>query len=225
MAIAFDHLFICTTTNAPEVDHILACGFTEGTSNSHPGQGTTNRRIFFHNAMLEFLWVVNEREVRSADIAPTHLWERWNYRQTGYSPFGAVFRTVATSGQESYQLPFTTWNYRPPYLPPHLQIEVASDTHAIEPMIAVIPFGGRPDAFPADRAQPLNHACGAREISHVKITLPSNQPLSAAASAIQATGFVTFAVGDEYLAEVEFDRAVQGQMADFRPQLPLCLRW
>lgn len=23
MAIAFDHLFICTTTNAPEVDHIL----------------------------------------------------------------------------------------------------------------------------------------------------------------------------------------------------------
>ncbi|NJL35332.1 MAG: hypothetical protein HC840_02295 [Leptolyngbyaceae cyanobacterium RM2_2_4] len=42
MAIAFDHLFICTAKNASEVDHILADGFTEETSNSHPGQGTTN---------------------------------------------------------------------------------------------------------------------------------------------------------------------------------------
>lgn len=225
MAIAFDHLFICTKAGAPEVDDALGYGFTEGTSNSHLGQGTTNRRIFFHNAMLEFLWVVNEVEVRSTDIAPTHLWERWNYRQTGYSPFGVIFRTVATPNQKPSQLPFTTWTYCPPYLPTHLQIEVASDTYSIEPMICVIPFGGRPDALPANRAQPLDHACGAREITRVKISLPSNQPLSAAASAVQAAGFVTLDVGHEYFAEIECDRGVQGQTADFRPQLPLCLRW
>jgi hypothetical protein len=62
MAIEFDHLFVFTTVNAPEVDDILASGFTEGTSNLHPGQGTANRRIFFHNAMLEFLWIADEHQ-------------------------------------------------------------------------------------------------------------------------------------------------------------------
>jgi hypothetical protein len=194
MAIAFDHLFICTAENAPAVERVLACGFTEGTSNLHPGQGTTNRRIFFHNAMLEFLWVVNEQEVKSSLIAPTHLWERWQYRQTGYSPFGVVFRTVDDGS--SSQLPFETWDYCPPYLPPHLQIKVASNTHPSEPMLCVIPFGGRPDTLVDDRTQPLNHTCGAREITQVKINLPSSQRLSAAASAVQAKGLITFGIGN-----------------------------
>lgn len=222
MAIAFDHLFICTTTNAPEVDHVLACGFSEGTSNAHPGQGTTNRRIFFDNAMLEFLWVVNQQEVQSSTIAPTHFWERWQYRQTGYSPFGVIFRTV--DSDDPAQLLFETWAYCPPYLPPHLQIRVASNTCFTEPLLCVIPFGGRPDKLKGDRTQPLNHACGAREITQVQISLPSNQPLSPATSAIQAAGLVTFEVG-EHLAEVECDRGVQGKTVDFRPQLPLRLRW
>jgi hypothetical protein len=223
MAIAFDHLFICTAKNAPEVDRILACGFTEGTSNSHPGQGTANRRIFFQNAMLEFLWVVDDQAVKSPLIAPTHLWERWQYRQTKYSPFGIILRPV--DNDQHPQLPFETWNYCPPYLPPHLQIKVASNTHSSEPMLCVIPFGGRPDALVGDRAQPLNHACGAKEISQVKISLPSSQRLSAAASVVQAERLITFNVGNEYFAEIECDRGVQGQTADFRPHLPLCLRW
>lgn len=224
MAIAFDHLFICTTANAPEVDNILALGFTEGTSNSHPGQGTTNRRIFFRNAMLEFLWVVNEAEVRSPNIASTHLWERWQYRQTGYSPFGVVFRTVAAPDQRSSLLPFPTWPYRPPYLPSHLQIDVASHTPSVDPLLCVIPFGGRPDALHPNHAQPLDHACGVRELTRVTITIPS-QSLSTAAQAIQATGLVTFARGNEHVAELEFDGGKQGKTVDLRSQLPLCLRW
>jgi hypothetical protein len=224
MATVFDHLFICTSVGAPEVDAILACGFTEGTSNSHPGQGTQNRRIFFQNAMLEFLWVMNEAEVRSPDIAPTRLWKRWNYQQTGYSPFGVICRT-AIPYQPPAQLPFSTWAYRPPYLPPSLQIAVASHTPAIEPMFCVIPFGGRPDALPAERAQPLDHACGAREITQVTISLPVNQPLSAAARAVQAAACITFTEGSEHRAQIECDHGVQGRRVDFRPQLPLCLCW
>jgi hypothetical protein len=225
MTIEFDHLFVFTTVNAPEVDEILAYGFTEGTSNIHSGQGTANRRIFFRNAMLEFLWIADEQEAKSPEIAPLHFWERSHSHQTEYSPFGIIFRFCAAKRSEQVQPLFTTWAYRPPYLPPHLQIDIASDTRPSEPFLAIIPFGGRPDAFPVDRAQPLNHACGAREITSVRITLPSDQPLSTAAAAVENAGLVQFSVGNEHSAELEFDLGIQKRKVDFRPGLPLCLRW
>jgi hypothetical protein len=46
----------------------VAFGLTEGMSNSHPEQGTANRRYFLRNAMLELLWVHDEREARSSPL-------------------------------------------------------------------------------------------------------------------------------------------------------------
>ena len=53
----------------------------EGASNSHPGQGTTNRRFFFRNAMLALLWIYDAEEAKSEPIRPTRLWERWSNHQ------------------------------------------------------------------------------------------------------------------------------------------------
>jgi hypothetical protein len=53
MTVEFDHMFICTQLGAPEADRLVAFGLSEGTPNSHPGQGTACRRFFFRNAMLE----------------------------------------------------------------------------------------------------------------------------------------------------------------------------
>ncbi|MFP4441235.1 MAG: hypothetical protein ACLFVO_28720 [Chloroflexaceae bacterium] len=50
-----DHLFVTLPPEAPGIELVLALGLREGTRNVHPGQGTANRRIFFRNAMLEFL--------------------------------------------------------------------------------------------------------------------------------------------------------------------------
>ena len=125
MTLEFDHFFVFTSVNAPEADQVLELGLLEGSSNIHPGQGTANRRIFFHNAMLEFLWVHNDEEVRSELIAPTRLWERSRFQQSGYSPFGLAFRSTTLPDLTSPQLPFETWPFRPPYLPDHLQIDVA----------------------------------------------------------------------------------------------------
>jgi Rho-binding antiterminator len=63
MEFELDHLFICTTIGAPEADRLVAFGLTEGTPNVHPGQGTANRRFFFHNFMLELLWVHNSCQI------------------------------------------------------------------------------------------------------------------------------------------------------------------
>jgi hypothetical protein len=225
MTVELDHVFVCTALGAPEADLLVAFGLTEGTPNTHPGQGSACRRFFFRNAMLELLWVGDEGEAQSPLIAPTRLWERWRYRETGVSPFGICLRPVAPGGEIQKSLPFETWAYRPPYLPPGMQIDVATGTSDGEPMLFAIPFAGRPDAVAAPRRQPLDHPRGFAEITGLRITLPKGTPTSPAVRALQQAGAVSFDFGEGHLAEVEFDHAKQGQSADFRPALPLLFRW
>jgi hypothetical protein len=56
----------------------------------------------------------------------------------------------ALSGRPA-ELPFATWEWRPPYLPPETRIDVAAGTTASEPLVFATPFGGRPDALPEER--------------------------------------------------------------------------
>lgn len=221
MNIEFDHLFICTAIGAPEIELLLDLGLSEGQPNRHPGQGTANRRIFFHNAFLEFLWVHNEAEARSEVIQPMGLWERWQYRQSGASPFGLALRSTGRTS-----LPFETWAYRPPYLPPSLQIDVAENSvHLGEPLLFHIPFGGRPDTFSSEQRQPLVHPAGIKTITNLQLSLPQTRPVSPALAAIEEAGWAQFRLSQALLAEVTFDQGQQGRSADFRPALPLVCRW
>jgi len=224
MTFELDHLFICTAVDAPEADLLRAFGLVEGSPNTHPGQGTANRRFFFRNAMLELVWVHSEHEARSPLVAPTRLWERWHYRSTGYSPFGICLRPSAR-GATSPALPFATWAYRPPYLPAGLHIDVATGTADGEPMLFATPFGGRPDAVPVERRQPLVHPRGFGEITGLRITLVRSEPMSRAVRRVLETSLVSFDPGSAHLAEVEFDHGGQGRSADFQPTLPLRLCW
>ena len=90
-----DHVFICASIGAPEADRLVEFGLTEGTRNAHPGQGTANRRFFFHNAMLELLWVHDAAEAQSELVRPTRLWERWAGRSGGACPLALCFRPRA----------------------------------------------------------------------------------------------------------------------------------
>jgi hypothetical protein len=225
VTVELDHIFICTVVGAPEADRLVAFGLTEGTSNSHSGQGTANRRFFLRNAMLELLWVHDEHEARSSLVAPTRLWERWQHRSTGYSPFGICFRPSTQHAATRPTLPFATWTYHPPYLPPELQIDIAAGTDGCEPLLFLIPFGKRPDSVPIERRQPLVHSRGSGEITALHMTLPQREPASRAVRAVQGAGLVSFGTDDEHLAEIEFDHGGRGQSDDFRPVLPLRFRW
>jgi hypothetical protein len=60
MTVELDHVFVCTALDALEADLLVAFGLAEGTLNTHPDQGTANRRFYFRNAMLELVWVRDE---------------------------------------------------------------------------------------------------------------------------------------------------------------------
>jgi hypothetical protein len=223
MAFEFDHLFICTDIGAYEADRLVSLGLVEGTSNLHPGQGTTNRRFFFHNAMLEFLWICDPEEAKSELIRPTRLWERWANRQGGACPFGVCLRSTTNDGES---IAFPSWAYRPPYLPEPLSIAVGTNSGVLtEPMLFQTPFGKRPDRYSTEKAQHLDHHLGLRELTRVELVSPTaNQP-SPALQAVLNTDRVKLRAGGGYFVELGFDGEVQGDRVDFQPGLPLVISW
>ena len=194
-------------------------GLTEGTSNTHPGQGTACRRFFFRNAYLELLWVSDPAEAQSELARPTRLWERWAQRGHTASPFGIVLRPV--EGAPENERPFATWAYHPRYLPPDLAIEIARDTPLGEPGLFYLPFAtAREDAGPR-----AGHGIQTARVTGVTVGLPGPGPRSPAANSIEALGLVRFLAAEEHLMTVTFDDARSDGRADLRPDLPLLLRW
>ncbi|HZS05256.1 MAG TPA: VOC family protein [Blastocatellia bacterium] len=223
MSCELDHLFVCTAAGAPEAGRLIEFGLTEGTPNTHPGQGTANRRFFFHNAFLELLWVHNPQEAQSEAIRPLHLWERWSGRGKETCPFGFIFRPA---GQEPGGPPFPTWEYRPSYLPEPLSIEVGTNADTLtEPMLFYMAFGRRTDVRLRGQPQPREHSAGGREITRLHFGSPHADELSAELRATVDSGLVSFGAGETYLLEIGFDGESQGRSADFRPALPLVFRW
>jgi hypothetical protein len=223
MAFEFDHVFICVSCGGDEADGLAAFGLTEGMPNVHPGQGTACRRFFFANSYLELLWVSNAEEAQLETIRPTHLWERWIGRTRGACPFGLGFRPKIHNQGGA---PFSSWEYRPPYLPAPLSLHVATNASVLtEPMLFFLPFGQRPDSYPnAQRSVPA-HRAGLREVTRVALTGPHADRVSPELTAVAGMGLGPLRAGPEYLVELGFDGESQGQQADFRPLLPVVFRW
>jgi hypothetical protein len=224
MPLELDHIFICTAAGAPEANLLVHFGLTEGTPNQHPGQGTACRRFFFRNAYLELLWVEYTAEAQSNLVRRTGLWERWSRRGRGASPFGVCFRPVE-QGQED--VPFSSWEYRPPYLPEPLVIHMGTNSErAAEPLLFYFPLVRRPDSAEASRRQPLEHAAGLREITRIRISLlPDDAASSLLRTVEEQCPSLSFAVANDDLLEIGFDGESAGRSVDFRPTLPLIFRW
>lgn len=222
MNFEFDHLFICTDIGATEAERLVSFGLLEGSSNQHCGQGTTNRRFFFHNAMVELLWVHDPLEAQSEAVCRTRLWERWRDRNR-VCPFGICLRP---SSNLENAVAFSSWEYHPPYLPATLSVSIATNSETlIEPMIFQISFGKRTDQALSEKAQPLEHPIGLRKITRVEVISPVTTLPSSEFQAVLDTQQVKLRTGENYCIELGFDDEAQGQQADFRPGLPLVIGW
>jgi hypothetical protein len=222
VTIELDHVFICSDIGAPEARQLIEFGLVEGSPNRHPGQGTANRRFFFENAFLELLWVEDEIEAQSDLVRRTGLRERWHRRKFGASPFGIGFRPALAGACD---LPFPTWEYRPPYLPDPLAIHMADDSATISsPLLFHLPFGRRPNRDDPARRQPREHPAGVRQITSIQIVVSPNVPIRSHHRATESQcDRLCFASGPEHLMVVEFDARQKDETSDFRPILPLII--
>ncbi|MDN4054600.1 VOC family protein [Massilia sp. YIM B02763] len=206
-----DHVFLRARAGGPEAQALRGAGLAEGSPNTHPGQGTANRRFFFGNAYIELLWIEDEAEVDSDLTRPTQLGER--LRAGTASPFGICFRP--SSGPAT--VPFPAWDYRPAYLPAGMAIQVGRDVPLAEPMWFYLAQARAPQAF-------AEHAAGLREITSVKVMVPGVSAWSAAARAAMEEGGIVLVEGEAHCLEIGFDGAASGRIHDFRPVLPLIFK-
>jgi len=216
-----DHLFICVEPGAGEAEELKRFGITEGTANQHPGQGTANRRFFFQNAFIEFLFLVDPMEAQSDLTRPTKLYERLKSDGRKVSPFGIGFRP---DGESDKRVPFPSWSYKPNYFPEYLQIDIGK-APLEEPMWFFVSFAARPDKSPVEMRQPLVHDVDFKELTSVRATIPGVEKLSLPGKCAAESKEVEIVFGEKHLIEIGFDNEDDGQEKDFRPLLPLVFRW
>jgi hypothetical protein len=211
-----DHAFIGCTSGAPEGDALLRLGFTEGSSNTHPGQGTANRRFYFDNFMLELVWVADPGEARNERTRRTRLWERCTAQDSQVSPFGIIFRST---GSPPAPAPFATWCYAPNYLPPGLAMQIADGTTLYEPELFYLPFLRRPSA----RTEPVAHSLPIRQIRGLSLGVRNLEALSTPSRCAEKQGLVSYFEAPQPLLEILFEGPA-GMRIDVRPELPLLFR-
>lgn len=211
MAFGFDHAFVFVGAGAPDADFLVAAGLVEGAPNIHPGQGTQNRRFFFQNGMIEFLWVHSEEEARNAPIARARLMERFQYKLTGACPFGiGLSRTKG----EMKNLPFNTWPYRPPYLPDGVKIAVANVSQSPEKLfVFVVPGDGSRLKWNGDVS-----------IRKVQVRYPA-WDFSDFGDQLGSDGLVSLSHGSEPFMLVSLNTGRDAQRVDLRPRTPLVVEW
>ena len=216
MRIELDHVFVCTAPGAPEAEEFVRFGLREGVPNQHLGQGTSNRRFAFANAMFELVWVNDAEEAQNECSRRTQLWERWSGREDKASPFGICVRPVDSHNTEP---PFPAWQYRPSYLPDPLVMHLG-EAGVEEPMWVYLGFMRR-----FDREQRfVEHPIGLCEIT--KLTLTTPLPLrSTASQSIVENGILSSQNGPKSLLEIEFDDSVRKEIVDFRPHLPVVFQF
>ena len=203
---------------APEGDALLAAGLTEGSSITHPGQGTANRRFFFENIYVELVWVSDAEEARREPAARTRLWDRWSQRGQGACPFGLVF--AGAGGAPAPDPPFPTWSYHPPYS--EVAIDIGRGTPLSEPELVYFRFPRRPDAL---RGEPTAHSLPLKTLTALSVGIPGSAARSEGARAAEATGLVEFPPADDYVMTLTFDGAAHHRTKDLRADLPLVLSW
>lgn len=183
------HLFLFVEPDAPEARALNDLGLRESCRRAHPGQGTANICYCFDNAFLELLWVTDREEITSPAIRRTGLAERSDWRANGANPFGIAVRTETTP-------PFSTWPYRPPYVPEGHAIPVAlSSDETTQPLIFVSPGNARPDRWTDGRAGERQIRARLSEIIDLELFLGIGVPVSPDLEALVETGLVTLGGG------------------------------
>ncbi|MBT9314847.1 VOC family protein [Leptothoe spongobia] len=214
MNLELDHVFILVKPTAKVADLLLEHGFQEGPQNTHPGQGTANRRFYFANGMLEFIWVQDPNEARTGPGRDLGFAERAG--NSTASPFGVIF--VPGKKTISSEMPFPGWHYQPAYFPPPKGFHVGANAHTItEPLCFYFPFRDPG----VSRPQPIRNP---QMISEVIISTPSVDTEGVLGLVAQADRLSMRSASD-HLMEITLDHRALERTEDFRPQMPLILHW
>ena len=205
-------------TGVPQRALLEKAGFRiDPTVNHHDGQGTSSITIEFENGFLELIYPDPEVAVSDALKAGAEKFRlKSEWRTSGYSPIGIVFdRTAATPAT----FPFATWRISADWMEKGAFIEMLTPKEMPKAVSLSISSHASPK-YAAGK-----HPNGTRRLTAMRVVAPSADRLPPSARWIADQGVMRFDVGTEWLLEITLDDGKQGITKDFRPDLPLAVRF
>ena len=187
-------------------------GLVEGAANDHPGQGTSNRRFFFSNSMLELLYIRDAREATVGPGSRLRLAER--IADCFASPFGLVFRAT----DESTSAHFPGWQYFPEYLSAGQYFHVGENSGNFDEPLCIL--------LPQTSSQPTRQPGNGRfdRVTEVRASFPSRRISPVLENAGQCR-MLSLIPRESHHMEIVFNGHREHQSEDFRPFLPLTISW
>ena len=213
MTIQLDHIFVLVGPGAPEADALLSAGMLEGPANEHPGQGTANRRFFFTNFTLEFLFVHDLAEAMNGPAKGLKLVER--AIDVAGSPFGLVSRVI-----QGVEIPnFPAWKYFPEYFAQDMCFFVGDNSDNFDEPLCIC----MPPALPKPKKAPAPSNSG-WSLTELQISIPGSTA-SPALSAFGECDLVTIRYNEDHRMTLILNNASTGNIKNFMPDLPLVISW
>lgn len=213
-----DHLFLIVPPKGEAAaQELLDWGLTEGSSRVHPGQGTENRKFYFHNFFFELLWVRDAAELAHQKLAHTGLKERMNDQKNDLLPVG-----ICLLNEDGTDALFRdAIHYQPDYFPVGTTIEQLAPNQVVDlPWLFRLPFRDQPYS---PKQEPIQHANGVANLTDLAIRVPGAVPEGTIARKLPALG-IEMLPAPRFQLQLEFDAGRMGQERTFS-QLPLHIRW
>jgi hypothetical protein len=214
-ALAFDHVWIVVRPGAPERAALERAAFAVSPGvNRHEGQGTASVTLDFANAFLELLWPDSSVVVSPGlGIVAQRFRQRMDWRRSGWSPIGIGFRRTGTAFP---RFPFPTWSTRAEWMAPGDSLVMLTPRgDSVEPTLWIV---SRSSAGAAASRGPTS----LRRVTHVRLVGPG---LGRTPPTAYLAGVIEMQDGADWLVDLTLDDGRAHRQRDFRPDLPLVIRW
>ena len=131
------------------------------------------------------------------------------------SPFGLIFKEVPKSSGA----PFPGWQYHPDFLESGQFFHVGENSDLLEePLCIYVPFDLPLPANQPKQVEPYTR------VTELRVIVPVFR-LSSVLETLCQGDRISLQLGEEHHLEVVFNEEKTGQIKDFRPGLPLTIRW
>lgn len=231
--LQLDHVLIWVDKDAPEIELFKKSGFTGIISGKHTGQGTAGKYLFFLNFYIELLYISDSIEaLNNLDNFGCNYIERYKWRESKASALGLGLK-MPSFNKDS--IPFDYFEYKACWMAKDALLMAKDNINLNSPLIFLLqPSMEFPcytsieemlrDEKPEDFKQNHIHDNGIKTLTAYKIVVKTTSGLSETSNKLVRNG-IHIAEGDEERVELIFDNNIHHKEIDFRPVLPLIIKY
>ena len=229
-----DHILIWVDKGAPEIEVFKENGFTSIISGSHSRQGTSGKYLFFLNFYIELLYISDNAEAfENIEKFGCNYIERSNWRVNhACSPFGLALK-METFDKEKILFDYT--EYKADWMKDDSLLMADNNKNLLAPLVFVL----RPkmefpcyhsieemlmEDKPEDFKKNHLHENGIKTLTSYNIYINPGVEISKLMHYLNINGINIFK-GDKNCIELIFDNGINNKEIDFRPILPLIIKY